>query len=140
MPAAPASEGPSPETSPPPAATESQPNAPPTSQATTANINITASITPNVQINIRLPENRSTSSVRRFPRYPGPRPAPPRVNSTSTTPPVSQVNGNTSQVNGNDAPQMQSAPEPPPTPAMPEHLSSMLPRDILNEITRSVNR
>ena len=127
---------------------QQQPNAPqvPTGQATTANINITASITPNVQINIRIPENRSTSAVRRFPRYPGPpRPAPPRVNSTSVTPPtpVSQVNGgNTSHVNGavNDAPQTQNAPEPPPTPAMPENLSSMLPRDILNEITRSVNR
>lgn len=51
--------------------------------------------------------------------------------------PVNQENGNTPHENGNDAPQNE---EPSPTPVMPEHLSSMLPRDILNEITRSVNR
>lgn len=136
--AAPASGGaqaaPTPASAPPPVSEQAQqqeplPSSAPNNQATTANINITASITPNVQINIRLP--RESSRAR--PSGAGSRRTVPRseANGTSTATPAAS--------NGSETNRTATA-APPPTPVMPDHLSSMLPRDILNEITRSVNR
>ncbi|CAG5112965.1 Oidioi.mRNA.OKI2018_I69.chr2.g7121.t1.cds [Oikopleura dioica] len=130
----PAAPAPTPAAAPPPASEQTQQQqqpsaAAPNNQATTANINITASITPNVQINIRLP--RESSRAR--PSGAASRRVVPRneANGTSTAAPAAS--------NGSEGNRTSTA-APPPPPVMPDHLSSMLPRDILNEITRSVNR